>query len=215
MDHNDRQTIDGLFNRLAEAERQAGPMDKEADSFIHDKIARQPAAPYLMAQTIVVQEQALAMAEQRIAELEHQASQAPAGGGGFFSSLFGGASAARTAPPRSPAQGGANPWSNQPGRQTAYGQPQGYGQGMQGQPQGAWGQAQPAQRAGGGFMAGAAQTAMGVAGGMLLGSAISSMFSDPAQAAEAAAGDALQETGLQDAGMEDMGDFGGGDDMEV
>ncbi|OLP58217.1 hypothetical protein BJF93_06225 [Xaviernesmea oryzae] len=215
MDHNDRQTIDGLFNRLAEAERQAGPMDKEADGFIHEKIARQPAAPYLMAQTIVVQEQALAMAEQRIAELEHRAQQAPAGGGGFFSSLFGGAGASRTAPPRNPAPGAANPWAGQPGRQTGYGQPQAYGQGGygQGQPQGAWGQAQPAQRAGGGFMAGAAQTAMGVAGGMLLGSAISSMFSDPAQAAETAAGDALQEAGLQDAGFEDMGGFGGDEEV--
>ena len=60
----------------------------ESEAFIRDKIARQPGAPYYMAQTIVIQEQALAAAEARLAELEAQAVQTSPGNRGFFGSLF-------------------------------------------------------------------------------------------------------------------------------
>ena len=49
---------------------------QQSEAFIRDKIARQPGAPYYIAQTIVVQEQALAAAEARLAELEEQAAEA-------------------------------------------------------------------------------------------------------------------------------------------
>ena len=70
MDRNDRQAIEDLFDKLATVERQSPQRDAESEAFIRDKIARQPGAPYYMAQTIVVQEQALAAAEARLAELE-------------------------------------------------------------------------------------------------------------------------------------------------
>lgn len=189
MDRNDQQAIDGLFSKLAAVERQAGPRDAESERFIQDRVSQQPGAPYFMAQTIVVQEQALEAAQRRIEELESRGAEQPQRGGGLLSGLFG--SNASAQPPRSaPAQGGRpSPWGGQ-GRNDAQG-----GMPMQ-------------QRAGGGFLAGAAQTAMGVAGGVLLGNAIMGMFGgDEAQAADAGAAEA--ETPAE----EDM-DFGGGDDME-
>ncbi|WP_137129308.1 DUF2076 domain-containing protein [Rhizobium sp. FY34] len=196
MDHNDRQAIEGLFGKLSHVESQSGPRDPEADHFIRDRIASQPGAPYFMAQTIVVQEQALDEAQRRIDELEYQLSARPASGGGFFSSLFG--SSAHTPRPVArgmsapgamaggmggqPQAGPRNPWAGQ----QAQGMGQGYGQ--------------PSR--GGGFLAGAAQTAMGVAGGVLLGSAIAGMMGgDEAQAAETPAED---DTGMDDAGMDEM-----------
>ncbi|WP_287173880.1 DUF2076 family protein [Mesorhizobium sp.] len=67
------------------------------------------------------------------------------------------------------------------------------------------------QRAGGGFLAGAAQTAMGVAGGVLLGNAITGMFGgSQAQATELAASQAEEGGSDQadDAGSDGGGDFG-------
>ncbi|RVH29282.1 DUF2076 domain-containing protein [Sinorhizobium meliloti] len=150
MDHNDRQAIEDLFGKLADVERQAAPRDGEAEAFIRDRIAAQPAAPYFMAQTIVVQEQALNAAQQRIEELEYQVANRPAGGG-YLSGLFGSASAGRPAAPPPSHATASGPWS----RQSA-----GLGQGSRGS----------------GFLAGAAQTAMGVAGGVLLGNAITGML---------------------------------------
>ena len=59
----DRYAIDGLFERLAEVERTAPPRDDEAERLIDQKIGRQPSAPYYLAQTVFVQQQALEMAE--------------------------------------------------------------------------------------------------------------------------------------------------------
>jgi uncharacterized protein len=89
MDRNDRQAIEDLFDKLATVERQSPPRDGEAEAFIRDKIAPQPGAPYYMAQTIVVQEQALVAAEARLAELEAQVAEARPANGGIFGSLFG------------------------------------------------------------------------------------------------------------------------------
>ncbi|WP_139043988.1 DUF2076 family protein, partial [Allomesorhizobium alhagi] len=67
---------------------------------------------------------------------------------------------------------------------------------------------QPRSRAGGGFLAGAAQTAMGVAGGVLLGNAIAGMFGgNQAQAAEPAE-TADNEAAPDEAGFDEGGDFG-------
>jgi hypothetical protein len=105
-----------------------------------------------MAQTIVVQEQALSAAHGRIQQLEQELASRPAGGGGFLSSLFGG--------------GQARPQPHQP--QPMHGMPSQMAPGMSGM---------APHRGGGGFLAGAAQTAMGVAGGVLLGNMIADAFS--------------------------------------
>ena len=116
MDQNERQIIEELFGKLRQAEAQSGPRDAQAEGFIREQVARQPAAPYLMAQAIVIQEQALAQSQARIQELEEQLRSRPAassGGGGLFGSLFGGGTQQRQpAPPPS-----NSPWGNQGGQQ--------------------------------------------------------------------------------------------------
>jgi uncharacterized protein len=87
MNSKDRQVIDSLFTRLGEVERQAPALDADAAAFIQERIRQQPAAPYFMAQTVVMQEYALRQAQQQIEELERRAAQSPAGAG-LFSNLF-------------------------------------------------------------------------------------------------------------------------------
>lgn len=89
MENQDRQVIQGLFMRLEDVARQGPPRDVAAEEFIRQQIAQQPAAPYYMAQTIVMQEYALNQAQQRLEELE-RAPQERRAGGGIFSGLFGG-----------------------------------------------------------------------------------------------------------------------------
>jgi hypothetical protein len=101
MDTNDRQAITGLFDKLSQVERQMPHRDPEAERLIGDAIARQPGAPYYLAQTVVVQEHALNSAQSRIEQLEAELTEArrASQGGGFLSGLFGGGST-----PRRPAQ---------------------------------------------------------------------------------------------------------------
>jgi hypothetical protein len=195
MDQNERQIIEELFGKLRQAEAQSGPRDAQAEGFIREQVARQPAAPYLMAQAIVIQEQALAQSQARIQELEEQLRSRPAsGGGGLFGSLFGGGAQQRQpAPPPS-----NSPWGNQ-------------GHAQVGDPRvAAYANPQYQQRQGGGFMAGAMQTAMGVAGGVLIGNALGSMFSG-GEAAAADAVDQVQEQVPEEIAADD-GDFFGGDE---
>ncbi|RYE85733.1 MAG: DUF2076 domain-containing protein, partial [Hyphomicrobiales bacterium] len=72
MNSDDRRAIEGLFDRVADVERQNPHRDPDAERLIEDSIRRQPNAPYYLAQTVVVQQQALEMAERRIQELEGQ-----------------------------------------------------------------------------------------------------------------------------------------------
>ena len=183
MDHNDRQAIEGLFGKLSEASRSQPYRDAEAEALIADLIARNPGAAYYLAQTVIVQEQALNAAQAQIEQLQRQ-PQPQQGGGGLFGRLF----------------GGGQP---QPARPMAAHPTQAYGQQpQQGYGASPWNSGRPS---GGGFMAGAAQTAMGVAGGMLLGNAIGGMFAGPAEAAEAAAGEFMPEEAMpeEDAGFDD------------
>ena len=170
MDRNDKAAIEALFGKLDEVERQAAPRDGDAEAFIQDRIRHQPGAPYFMAQTIIVQEQALRSAQERIAELE--------------------------APPAQSAQ----PWSRAARAPTS---------GMS-VPRIGPGSGAGSQRAGGGFLAGAAQTAMGVAGGLLLGNALAGIFGS-SDAAAADSENAAQDAPADEAGFEDDGGFG---DME-
>ncbi|MFC3630807.1 DUF2076 domain-containing protein [Paracoccus angustae] len=178
MDHHDRQAIEELFRKLSEAARAQPHRDPEAEALIADGIARNPGAAYYLAQTVIVQQQALDAAQAQIERLQDQPRQ---GGGGLFGRLFGGGQ-----------QQGARPMAAPPAQ--AYGrQPQPVHGG------GPW--TSGGRPAGGGFMAGAAQTAMGVAGGVLLGNAIGGMFAGPAEAAE-------EFAPQEDTGQDDGGDAG-------
>lgn len=102
MNTNDRQAIAGLFDKLSQVEQQSPARDAEAEHLIRDAIARQPGAPYYMAQTVVVQEHALNAAADRIAALEAELAEARRApqGGGFLSGLFGSSAPARRAAPQ-------------------------------------------------------------------------------------------------------------------
>ena len=69
MNQDDRNAIDQLFEKLREVELRSTPRDPEAEARIRQRIAEQPGAPYYMAQTIVVQEQALEMARTELPDL--------------------------------------------------------------------------------------------------------------------------------------------------
>lgn len=137
MQSQERDLIEGLFNRLKAYEAQ--PRDPEAERLIGTMVAGQPGAPYLLTQTVLVQEHALKAAQERIAELEAKAKQP-----GFLESApkIGpwGAATAPTAP-TSPAAPTRSPSP--------------------------WGAPQPPS-AGGSFLRSALATAAGVAGGALL-----------------------------------------------
>jgi uncharacterized protein len=160
MQAQERELITGLFGRLQPFEAQ--PRDSEAEALIRDLVARQPSAPYLLVQTVLVQEQALKAAQERIAELEAKAGAAPAAPG-FLGSApkigpWGASPAAPAAAPqpvpptRSPLQAALAP-----------------------------------QPAGGGFLRTAMTTAAGVAGGALLFEGIRSLMgSNPFGSAAAA-----------------------------
>jgi hypothetical protein len=201
MNDQEREVISDIFRRLETAANQ--PRDPEAERFIADKLRQQPYAPYAMAQTIFVQEQALgnlqAENDQLRAELE-QARNRPQQGG-FLSSIFGGSP--RPQPPtyREPPRQGS-PWGHRGAQpmQQPYGTPQG------GMPGGPWGGGMMQPR-GGGFLQGALSTAAGVAGGMMIANALTHAFGGGAE--NAAAGDrtALADTEAGDQGA-DSGNAG-------
>jgi hypothetical protein len=195
MNEQERDMIDGLFQRLGEAESQAGPRDRDAETLIAERMAHQPGAAYMLAQVVLVQEQGLKNLTNRVEEMERQLAERPAASGGFLGGLFGGGAQAPARPqptPRTPAAAGGG-WSNpRPGAGLS---------GMQAGTQSA-GQ-------GGGFMAGAMQTAMGVAGGMLLANAVAGLFAGDAEAAPAEAA-AAPEPDLDEPIEEPAAEEGGG-----
>jgi len=199
MNQQERSMIEGLFQRLQQAEAQAGPRDAEAEALIRDLMSRQQAAPYLLAQVVLVQEEGLKQLQTRVEALEQELAERPQGGG-FLGGLFGGGAQPQPAAPAAPRASSGTGWSNS--RFPA---------------QGAVG-AQPGAQ-GGGFMAGAMQTAVGVAGGMLLGNALAGLFGGgEAQAAEPPAvapeEPAAPQEDADGGGLFD-GLFGDGDDGDL
>lgn len=86
LNQQERDAIDDLFDRIEAAARKSPPRDAEAEALIQQRLRNYPPSPYYMAQTILVQEQALRSARERIEELEARQQS----GGGFLGGLFGG-----------------------------------------------------------------------------------------------------------------------------
>jgi hypothetical protein len=181
MTPEERQMLGGLFQRVNSAA--ATQRDPEAETFITDAVSAAPHAPYVLAQTVLVQQQALEAAANRISQLEaaaHQGAEQPEEHGSFLGnlgkSIFGSGPSApppeqqayQRAPPPPP-RGYAPPQGGYP--------PQGYPQQPGGYPPqpGPWGQPQ-APAGGGGFLQNAASTATGVAGGVVLGNLLGGLF---------------------------------------
>jgi uncharacterized protein len=156
MTSDERTLISTLFDRLKQAGAQ--PKDAEADDYIRTKVSEQPAAPYLLVQSTLVMQQALAAAQSRIASLEKQLAGASRpsqeSGGSFLSgvaNLFGVGQPSPQPAPRSAQTTPPIPPQPSPSPST-YAPPP-----IQ--------QAVPSR---GGFLQGALSTAAGVAGGALL-----------------------------------------------
>lgn len=158
MQNEEQRLIEGLFQRLKQAEQQSGARDSQADHMIAEFVRQQPSAPYYMAQSMLIQEAALKRLHAQIQDLQNEVASLKnsqqSGGGSFLSSLFCGG--------KSQPQQPANNWNSAPQQQPP-------------QQQAAPTYAQPAARSGG-FMAGALQTAAGVAGGVVLADMLTSMF---------------------------------------
>jgi hypothetical protein len=221
MSPEERQLLQGLFDRIRGA---AGTQrDREAEAFILDNVRQQPYAPYLLAQTVIVQDQALRAANERLQQLEAQVQdyqrqaeppQQP-GSGGFLSGIgalfgggapqagfgggapqagFGGGGAPQAAPPQ------PGPWG-QPAQQN-YAPPNFPPQSSYPPLQGGPWSGQPAPSGGGGgFLHGALGAAAGVAGGVLLADSIRGLFGGHNNGLGIASGLGLGGGGLGQGGL--------------
>ena len=165
MNSQERDVISGIFERLKSVAD--APRDPEAERFIAELVARQPYAPYAMAQAVYVQEQALREINDKVRDLEAQLKGGGGQSGSFLGSLFGVGSSEQAPAPTQPTRtsvpqagmGSAPQWGTAP---------------SQGMPQ----QFPPAgqQPGGGGFLQGALAAAAGVAGGALLYQGLKGLF---------------------------------------
>ncbi|WP_426115758.1 DUF2076 domain-containing protein [Pseudomonas sp. DSP3-2-2] len=232
MNSEEQTLIDGLFSKLKSAETASAPRDAQAEARIKEHLTQQPAAPYYMAQAILVQEAAVNQLNLQIkqrdeqiqqlqAELQQakaQSSAAPApSGGGFLSSIFGGGNSQpqQQARPSNPSSSGG--WRDGP----ASPPPANFQQGnpQQGNPQqgnyAAPQQQAPAAPMGSGFLGGALKTAAGVAGGVMLAQGISSMFGHHEQPQEVVEVIKEEPAQVADHGNSDSGNNWGNDEQRV
>ncbi len=180
MTPEERQMLAGLFERVNAAGATA--RDHEAETFINDAVRAAPFAPYVLAQTVLVQQHALEAAAHRVAELEAAAAHAqPQQEQGSFlgnigRSIFGGPSSA----PPPPRQNYDPSSAQQPPQAPGYAPPP--PSGYAAPRPGPWGGGAPAPApqqggGGGGFLQNAASTAAGVAGGVAIGNLLGGLFS--------------------------------------
>ena len=224
MTPQERQLVDDLFDRLSKVE--AAPRDRDALDAIAEGQRRAPNAIYALVQTVLLQDEALKRAHDRITELEsNSAPEQPSGG--FLDSMRG-ALFGQSQPPSEPrgsvpsvrpAAGDRPAWNTG----QVMGQPpqQGYGQGQYGQ-QPPMGQQAPQTGRGGSFLGTAAAAAAGMVGGSLLMNSLGGMmgggnkhgFGDTANASESkspwSSGSDSSSGGLANqAGVNDIGSSSG------
>jgi uncharacterized protein len=236
MTPQERQMVDDLFDRLARLED--APRDPDAASGIAQGLRKAPNAVYPLVQTVLLQDEALKRANQRIQELEQalQQTEAPqqSQSGGFLDSMrdtIFGTSQSKSSVPNVPPPAQNRPvWnsgqvlqqSQAPGPydQGQYGQgPYGQGQGPYGQGPGqGYGAPQPPFGGGGSFLGTAAAAAAGMVGGSLLLNGIRSMMGGPhfgvadagtlAERPSSPRSDQSNTTLAHDAGIDDIGRSG-------
>jgi len=229
MNADERQLIADLFERM----RSYGAPDKDrdAEALINQLMRSTPDAAYMLVQSVLVQDQALQAANDRVQQLEEQLRSArdgerprSSGSGSFLGGVWGGRRGEETR--SSVPQVGA--------RAT----PSAYD--SRGDSRSPWAQSAPPQQAqaapaasGGGFMRSALTTAAGVAGGMLLADSVRNMLGGGAHASSSHSHDSSTRTeeakyvddkdndpGTQSASYQDDGndpgfDSGGGDGGEI
>lgn len=212
MKAEERDLILGLFDRVAATSTQEN--DREAEQLIREEIARNPNAAYVLVQSVLVQEEALRRADERIKQLENARVQAMAEPS---SRSFLGAGPAL--------DGGSVPTTGR--RQRAEAPPSLAGTDDARRQNSGW--------SSGSFLSNALSTAGGVAGGMLLadsirglfgGSESGSLFGKPAEAStptaennnepdnKVAAEDAAQDA-AQDADYDSEYDWDDSDTFDI
>jgi hypothetical protein len=202
MTPQERQLVDELFDRLSQVENQ--PRDPKAEEAISEGLERAPHAVYALVQTVLVQDEALKMAEQHIRDLGGEIGEPQQRG--FLDSVR------DTILGPDPDRRGSVPSVGQ-GRSGVWNTPQPYQQPQYQQP------AQDYGRGGGSFLGTAAATAAGVIGGSLLMHSLGSMFGgDKAHAGARPFGDTGRDSTpwgtardsdlAREAGLDDIG--GGG-----
>jgi len=234
MTPQERQLIDELFDRLAKVE--SAPRDAEAMSAIMQGLRNAPNAIYPLVQTVLLQDEALRRAAERIQQLEQGQSQEQGQSGGFLDSmrdkLFGQSSQSRGSVPNvpPPVPESRPVWNSgqvlqqTPGQgQYEQGYGQGYGQGGYGGsgygPAPYGGGPQSPFGGGGSFLGTAAATAAGFVGGSLLMNSIRGMmggghhqqaFGDTAASSGSPwAGDQSNSSAARDLGVNDIGNASG------
>jgi hypothetical protein len=184
MRPEEREMIQDLFDRVGATTTESN--DRDAERFIRDAVARNPNAPYVLVQTVLLQEEALRRADERIRELQEvQAANDDRGSRSFLDS-------ARDSGRRFGQSGGGGSVPNAGVRQndadsfrrpddTRYAQPP-------------VAQPGPPMGGGGGFLSSALSTVGGVAGGMLLADGIRGLFGGHAGAGDLFGGARATET---------------------
>ena len=201
MTPQERQMVDDLFDRLSKME--SAPRDPDATAAIAQGLRAAPNAVYALVQTVLVQDEALRRANNRIQELENNGAPQQGQGGSFLDPArsAGQSQSGGSVPNVRPPEVGSRPvWNSgqvlqqssqgnydqgryDQGRydQGGYGQQGGYSQGGYGQSYG--GQQSPmggmfggATGGGGSFLGTAAAAAAGVVGGSLLLNGIRGMM---------------------------------------
>ena len=218
MTPQERQLVDQLFDKLASIEN--APRDPDAARAIADGQRRAPNAIYALVQTVLLQDEALKRADERIQQLENGQAQQQ---GGFLDTmrdtLFGGGqqqSGSRGSVPRTGESRGPM-WNS--GQVLGQGNGNGYGNGAQAAPP----QPAPAGGGGGSFLGTAAAAAAGVIGGSLLMNSMRGMFgggqqhgfgdqaslgrdsSNPWGGNNNSGGDLARDAGLNDIGTSNAG----------
>jgi hypothetical protein len=175
MTPQERQLVDDLFERLAKME--GAPRDPDAVAAIAQGLRAAPNAIYALVQTVLVQDEALRRANDRIQELESLQAPHQEQSGGFLDSMrdaiFGQNQPRGSVPNVRPPEVGNRPvWNS--GQVMQQASPAGrFEQGAYGQP---YGGPQPPAGGGGSFLGTAAAAAAGVVGGSLLLNSIRSMM---------------------------------------
>ena len=157
MTPEERQMLASLLERVNATS--ATPRDPQAETFINDAVRATPFAPYVLAQTVLVQQYGLNQAQQQIQQLQAALDEAhqhiQSSGGSFLSKIFGGSPNTQQTQYQ-PVNNPGYPPPYAPAYAPAY--------------------TQPAYPAGGGFLRGALQTAAGVAVGEMAFESMESLF---------------------------------------
>jgi hypothetical protein len=178
----DRHLITGLFDRMRDIG--APTKDRDAEALINQSVRSFPDAPYMLVQSVLVQEHALQQATARIQDLEEdlrsQQRDQPGqqSGASFLGGLFGRAVSRdpSMADRAKPLVGDQSPWS---------------------QRQSPSQQSDPAPPESAGFLQQAMTTAAGAVGGMLAAGAIRDLLGGRAHANPAHADDARRDREAQ------------------